>query len=577
MRPPSAFLASLRNRVFLASAVVAVLSIAFALQFVTNRVAGEAEAELERGLSDAGSLLEQHLASRAETLTLVARLVADLPKLKAAVETGDPPTVQPIADEYRAQARADSLAVSDGAGRLLAQSGLAETKLAAGGQPPAEPRTTYRAVTGGVLQVVTVPITIGAQPPEVLGALSAGFLLNRARAAELGALTQSDVAIVLDGRVVASTVTETRERALEQASLPGGDTPTRLDLEGGDFLTLARPLAAPAQGPAPVAVILRSRTERLHFLRTFRAGLIAAALIAVAMGVVLSYLVARTVTRPLAAITSAMREMAKTGDLGRRIALSGRWDDEDAVLLVGTFNTLTEAALRFQREASLRDRLSALGRLSTVIAHEVRNPLMIIKGSLRSLRRASLPPAEVEEAVKDIDHQVVRLNRIVDDVLDFARPVRLEYAPADLLALCRDAAGAALSGEGAPSLRIDGGEGLGPVVTDADRLRTALVNVLGNAREAVAAAGTAADGAPIVLSLARPAARQVAITVEDRGTGIAPADLPHVFEPYFTTKRTGTGLGLAIAKNIVDALGGSLTVTSEVGRGTSITLQVPEP
>jgi signal transduction histidine kinase len=69
----------------------------------------------------------------------------------------------------------------------------------------------------------------------------------------------------------------------------------------------------------------------------------------------------------------------------------------------------------------------------------------------------------------------------------------------------------------------------------------------------------------------------VAITVADRGIGIAPADLPHVFEPYFTTKRTGTGLGLAIAKNIVDALGGTLTVTSEVGRGTSITIQVPEP
>jgi hypothetical protein len=98
MRPLTTFLASLRNRVFLASAVVAVLSIAFALQFVTNRVAREAEAELERGLSDAGVLLEQHLASRGEMLILVARLIADLPKLKAAVETGDPPTVQPIAD-----------------------------------------------------------------------------------------------------------------------------------------------------------------------------------------------------------------------------------------------------------------------------------------------------------------------------------------------------------------------------------------------------------------------------------------------------------------------------------------------
>jgi signal transduction histidine kinase len=599
MRPPTAFLASLRNRVFLASAAVAVLSIAFALQFVTNRVAREAEAELERGLIDAGALLEQHLASRAETLTLMARLVADLPKLKAAVETGDPPTVQPIADDYRAQVRADSLAVSDRHGTLLAESGPPDTRMGAGQQPPAEPRTSYRQLSSGVLQVVTVPVTIGAEPPEVLGALSAGFLLDRARAAELGTLTQSEVAIVFDRRVVASTLSTSRQAALEQAlarsdaaivydrgttgsALPRSResalpyaSPTRVPLDGGDYLALRRSLGGAEGGPAPLAVILRSRTERLHFLGTFRAGLLAAALVAVAMGVVLSYLVARTVTGPLAAITSAMREMAKTGDLGRRIALSGRWDDEDAVLLVRTFNALTEAALRFQREASLRDRLSALGRLSTVIAHEVRNPLMIIKGSLRSLRRAERPAAELEEAVKDIDHQVVRLNRIVDDVLDFARPVRLEYGPADLLALCRDAASSALSGDGAPPLRVDAGPEVGSVVTDADRLRAVLVNVLGNAREAMASAGPAAGEAPIVLSVARTGAGQVAISVRDRGAGIAPADLPHVFEPYFTTKRTGTGLGLAIAKNIVDALGGTLTVSSEVGQGTSITIQIP--
>jgi signal transduction histidine kinase len=569
------FLASLRNRVFLASAAVAVLSIAFALQFVTNRVAGEAEAELERGLTDAGTLLEQHLAARGETLTLVARLIADLPKLKAAVETGDPPTVQPIADDYRAQARADSLAVSARDGRLLGESGLSETLIRAGhgGPPPAEPHVSYRAVAGGVLQVVTVPITIGAEPPEVLGALSAGFLLNRARAVELSTLTQSDVAIVLDRKVVASTLSPAREAALE-ASLPE-PSPTRIALDGGDYLALRRSLGAAASGSAPVAVILRSRTERLHFLGTFRAGLIVAALIAVAMAVVLSYLVARTVTGPLAAITHAMREMAATGDLGRRIVLSGRWDDEDAVLLVGSFNTLTEAALRFQREASLRDRLAALGRLSTVIAHEVRNPLMIIKGSLRSLRRAELPSPELREAVHDIDHEVSRLNRIVDDVLDFARPVRLEYGPVDLEALCRDAAAAALSGEGAPEVRFESDAPQGLVVTDAERLRTVLVNVLGNAREAVEGTAPASTGPPITLSLRR-AGGQVAITVRDRGTGIAPADLPHVFEPYFTTKRTGTGLGLPIAKNIVDALGGTVTVTSEIGQETSITIVVPE-
>ena len=165
-------LASLRNRVFLASAAVAVFSIAFALVFVTGRVAREAEAELARGLLDAAALLEQQQAARSETLTLVARLIADLPKLKAAVETGDPPTVQPLAQDYRVQARADALALTGRNGRLLAESGRP------GAAPdPAdtagETRTRFRRVPDGVLQVVTVPITIGAEPVELLGTLSA--------------------------------------------------------------------------------------------------------------------------------------------------------------------------------------------------------------------------------------------------------------------------------------------------------------------------------------------------------------------------------------------------------------------
>ena len=101
-----------------------------------------------------------------------------------------------------------------------------------------------------------------------------------------------------------------------------------------------------------------------------------------------SYGVARTMTRPLHAITSAMREMAATGDLTRRVSLKSRpWDDEDARLLASTYNTMTESIGRFQKEAAQKQRLSALGRLSTIIAHEIRNPLMIIKSSLPLLRR----------------------------------------------------------------------------------------------------------------------------------------------------------------------------------------------
>src|SRR5204862_4387461 len=157
------------------------------------------------------------------------------------------------------------------------------------------------------------------------------------------------------------------------------------------------------------------------------------------------FAVARTIAQPLAAITDVMREVASTGDLTRKIALGhrNRWDDEDARLLATTFNTLTDSIARFQRDMSQKERLTSLGRLSTVIAHEVRNPLMIIKSALHTLRQPDVTTQALREAIADIDGEVVRLNRVVNEVLDFARPIRFELAPADLNALCRESAAAA--------------------------------------------------------------------------------------------------------------------------------------
>ena len=105
--------------------------------------------------------------------------------------------------------------------------------------------------------------------------------------------------------------------------------------------------------PVPAALVLQSRTERLGFLRTVYAALALAAAAAVVLAVGLSYAVARTITRPLGAITATMREVAATGDLTRKIPLRApsAWQDEDARLLATTFNTLTDSVARFQREA----------------------------------------------------------------------------------------------------------------------------------------------------------------------------------------------------------------------------------
>jgi signal transduction histidine kinase len=572
-------LSSLQNRVFLATALLAVLPIAAALQFVSARMAGESDERLQRGLVEAAALVEQHQAARRDTLTETARLVADLPKLKAGVATGDPPTVEPLARDYKNRVKVDVFVLADRTGRVLVAlgakpeaAGLAAVEAALRGRET----IAFRAEGDRLLQVVTVPVAIGPDPPEVLGTLSLGYALDDALARHFQSLTGSDVAFALDGNTYASTLPRTPGPDL-QAVLAGPGS-NGLAFEGNDYAVLPRPLGPPGSA---VAVILRSRTESVRFLRTLRAALAVAALVGVAVAVLLSYAVARTVTRPLTAITAAMREIAATGDLTRKIRPGRPWEDEDARLLAGTFNTLTDSIAGFQREAALRERLSALGRLSTVIAHEVRNPLMIIKGSLRTLRLEGQSAQELREAASDIDHEVARLDHIVGDVLDYARPLRLLCAPTDLNALCAEAAQSTLSGNGLRlALALD--PALGPVVTDGERLRTVLVNVLVNARESLRERAEESeppppDGAPpdIQLHTLVPGQGRAAIVVEDRGRGIAPEDLPHVFEPYFTTKRTGTGLGLAIAKNIVVALGGAVSAESRPGLGTSIRIDLP--
>jgi signal transduction histidine kinase len=564
-------LASLRSRVFAATALVAVLPMGVALGYVTARVTRQAEVGLGRQLEEAARIVDQHHRVRLETGRERALLMADVPMLKAAVATGDPPTVEQLVRDYPERVGCDLFNVTDADGRTLAALGGTLRGVDTARAPQGV------AVEGGrLIEFFAVPILLGTDAPEVLGELTLGFVLDDRLAERLRSLTGSHLAMVYGGRVRASTLPRTHDAEL-LAAAPGPDV-LRLRLGEEDWVALRRPLVATSDEPS--VLVLKSRAEALHPLDTLRAALGVAALVAVAVSLLLSWAVARTVTRPLAALTDAMKDIANTGDLTREIGPGSPWDDEDARLLSRTFNTLTESIARFQKETAVRDRLSALGRLSTIVAHEVRNPLMIIKGSLRTLRRDGARPEEIREATLDIDHEVARLDRIVGDVLDFARPLRIEPTPTDLAPLCREAARAALEGAEGVEIRHSFDPGLGRATTDAERLRTVLVNLVVNARDSVRARGE--DGGPaspggdgIEVGGRRLEGGRVLLWVADAGAGIAPADLPHVFDPYFTTKRTGTGLGLAIARKVVEALGGGIRVESREGEGTRIEVELP--
>ncbi|MGH9204193.1 MAG: histidine kinase dimerization/phospho-acceptor domain-containing protein, partial [Vicinamibacterales bacterium] len=332
----------------------------------------------------------------------------------------------------------------------------------------------------GLLQFVSVPILLDGDLPDLLGRFTVGFFLDDARATQFKEATGTEIAFAAQGRVLSSSLPREAWPAL--SSMLDSIGMTSVTLPGGEYLMVVRPRVQPgadgagAASAAPMTLILRSRTERLRFLGTLRAGLAVVLIVTLLLATILSYAVARTMTRPLAAVTNAMKDVAATGDLTRKVPVRSRaWDDEDARLLGSAFNTLTESVARFQREAAQRERLSSLGRMSTVIAHEIRNPLMIIRTSLSALRRPRISAAAVREAAADIDEETQRLNRIVTEVLDFAKPIRFDLAEANVNDVCRASTAAAWAGGLDASVRLALDPALPMIVTDAERLRTALV------------------------------------------------------------------------------------------------------
>jgi PAS domain S-box-containing protein len=280
------------------------------------------------------------------------------------------------------------------------------------------------------------------------------------------------------------------------------------------------------------------------------------------------------------------------GALPRAILiLRGDWLREDDVAVVQLLGAQLSASLEMARlyaearqrldelaatQARLvqRERLAAIGELAAVMAHEVRNPLGVIFNALSGLARVVPAGGDARLFVDIVREESVRLNRIVGDLLDYARPLKPELAPArllDVIDAALDAAAAADQGhDPAAALRVvrDVPESLPDVTIDARLMRQAILNLALNAMQAMPTGGT------LTVS-ARAAGKTLTIAVSDTGAGMSPEVAARVFEPFFTTRSTGTGLGLSVVKRIVESHEGEVSVTSRAGGGTTFTLALP--
>ncbi len=219
------------------------------------------------------------------------------------------------------------------------------------------------------------------------------------------------------------------------------------------------------------------------------------------------------------------------------------------------------------------DQLACVGQLAAGLAHEIKNPLAGIQGVLEVLREES-DSEPTRHLYGEMLEELGRVDGILRRLLESARPAPPRLARTDLAHLLAEIAGLlrpALQRRQV-ELRIETSERLPEASLDAAQMRQVLVNLVHNAAEAMPESG----GHVVVRAGRVDDEGTLAITVEDDGSGISPENLDQVFEPFFTTKFTGTGLGLAIAKSLVEQHGGRLEVSSEVGRGTSFVILLPQ-
>jgi len=232
----------------------------------------------------------------------------------------------------------------------------------------------------------------------------------------------------------------------------------------------------------------------------------------------------------------------------------------------------TEYALRQQRS----ERLAALGQVAGGVAHELRNPLNVVKTSVYYLRGARNPsPEKRAEHLERIDRHVALADGIITALTNFARMPVPNLKPFALLPCVQDC----LELNPLPDIirvALDFPSGLPDVVADRDQFGIVLSNLIRNAREAMPQGGTLSiTGRCSVPSAENKGGVFAELAVADTGTGIPPDQLSQIMEPLYSTKARGLGLGLAISRAILDKNKGSLRVQSEVGKGSTFTLRLP--
>jgi signal transduction histidine kinase len=344
---------------------------------------------------------------------------------------------------------------------------------------------------------------------------------------------------------------------------------TRERIGNFEYLVAATPLAVRQLGILTVPLTSRQR-EIDQQLETLDRRALLAALLFILAGASVGYYMAERISDPVNRLTRATRRIAR-GDLDARIAATS---SDELRRLVEAFNSMAADLQRQRGELERTHRLEAWAEMARQVAHEIKNPLTPIQLNAEHLRRVHADRGEplggvVQECVGTILTQVKLLRQISSEFSSFASSPTAKRSEVDVTALLREVLDPYRQGlDGRITLDVELPDTLPHVSIDRTLVSRALVNIVENALHAMPGSGA-------LTVRASQNGQAVRIRVSDTGVGMDAEALARAFEPYFSTKAAGTGLGLPIAKRNVELSGGTIAMSSERDKGTTVELTLP--
>jgi len=513
--------------------------------------------------------------ARADRLSSISSILSAMSDVRAAFSTGDQATIRDTAQELWSRVSDEDaiFLVTSPRGQVIASLGGAERESLMRDLPvvrealphfPAQ-ASGFLALDGRLYHITITPVYVQTTGGTALiDVLVAGYEVNRGVAQHLKLSTGgSEFVFLSQGRVIAATLPP-REAALIPGQLSAARHPIRAG--ASEYAPLLTPLADINGNPVGQLAILRSFDTANREIAALRRTISLLWLASVLVGLALAYVPARHIVEPIRARDRAAAEVAHQ-NYDSEVTVESQ---DELGRLAATFNAMC-ASIRKAREDLIRsERISTIGRLATSIVHDLRNPLAAVYGGAEMLMYSQLSEAHIQRLARNMYKASLRIQELLQDLLDVGRGHAGEINPHNLRELVDDVVASFAAAAESQSVRIDVDvpESL-EVPLDRHRIERVFMNLLGNALEAMPGGGT------IAISATNKGGSAV-IDVRDTGPGIAPEIRDRLFQPFVTAgKGTGLGLGLALSRQAVMDHGGDMWAHPANSRGACFSFRLP--